>query len=78
MTQRDTQQSDGNSEEKTMRKTFTETFKYGKAMRDTMYRYAHRCDYKPYKLQAETHYDKETGLYVLTYWYVKRTKTEGR
>ena len=61
-----------------MKKTYTETFKYGKVMRDTMYRYARNCYYKPYKMQAETHYDKETGLYVLTYWYVKRTKTEGR
>lgn len=56
-----------------MKKTYTETFKYGKVMRDRMYELAHKCDYKPYKLVYETSFIRgNEEPYTLTYSFAKR------
>ena len=56
-----------------MKKTYTETFKYGKLMRSRMYRLSLSCESKPYKVVCETNYNKGADEpYVLTYRFVKR------
>lgn len=56
-----------------MKKTYTETFKYGKVMRDTMIRIALKCEGKPYKaVFTKTFVRGNEEPYVLTYAFERR------
>lgn len=56
-----------------MKKTYTETFKYGKLMRSRMVRIANSCLSKPYKPVFEKTFVKGAEEpYQLTYSFVRR------